>query len=186
MINSSDDARRLPISSWVSADRTLEQIQEDVSRLYETRGIVVFRSVLSIIRDTYEAEDITQDAFLRLYSALRSGESIRNTVEWLVVVAKNLARDRLKRMKRQTSITDVLTAKAKNPEEVLIDESYYQMWLRMRDRLPPTEQACLELFGRGATFKEISISLGLPYRDAIHRTKQAIEKFRRFKAEGGR
>lgn len=181
---SDQNVHQLTLGELASSDHRAGRIQDEVSRIYESRSMVVFRTTLGITRNAEEAEDITQEAFLRLYLALRNGEPIRNTVEWLVVVAKNLARDGLKRQRRLTSIADPVMTMDNNPEETLVAASYYQMWLRVRSRLPPTERACLELYGKGATFKEISATLGLPYRDAITRTRQAMDRCRRLAAEG--
>ena len=186
MSDGGEDVQDLALGSWASSAEQTERIRDDVTHLYETRSIVVFRTALGLTQSVEEAEDITQEVFLRLYLALRKGEPIRNMVEWLVVAAKHLALDKLKRSKRHTPVTDVLVARLKNPEERLVDASYYEMWVRMRDRLTPVDRNCLELFSRGATFREISASLGLPYKDAIVRTKRAMDRFRRFIGEGRR
>lgn len=185
---SDHDAPSLPFASWLRPDDSIPELQEAVSRLYESRAVVVFRTVLGITRSPEEAEDITQEAFLRLYIALRNGAVIHSTIDWVVVVARNLARNHVKRLLRQTPITDALAGvmiyDGMNAEQELVEESRRQTWLQLRERLPATERSCVELFALGATFKEISVTVGLPYRDAITRTKRALEKLRRFVVEG--
>jgi RNA polymerase sigma factor (sigma-70 family) len=185
---SDQNAPSLPFASWLRSERAIPELQEAVSRLYESRAVVVFRAVLGITHCPEEAEDITHEAFLRLYIKLRDGAVIHSTIDWVVVVARNLARKRVKQLQRQASITDALADnvayEGMNVEQELVEASRRQTWLQVRERLPATERSCLELHVLGATFKEIVATLGLPYRDAITRTKRAMEKFRRFVAEG--
>lgn len=184
---SKDNARSLPFIS-LSPHRTIEEVQEGVSRLFESRSVVVFRTVLGIVRNIEEAEDITQEAFFRLYIELREGVLIQNTVEWVVVVAKHLALNRAKTVQRLRPITELvaraMTQKSKTVEQELVDASHYRTQLQSLERVPGTERACLELYMRGANFREISATLGLPYGEAIARTKRGIEKLRRFATEG--
>lgn len=60
----------------------------------------VYRYVLSLTHHVQEAEDITQEAFLRALNAKErfSGESSLYT--WLCTIAKNLLMNRLKKQKR--------------------------------------------------------------------------------------
>src|SRR5580698_11093606 len=94
MSDGGEDVQDFALRSWTSSGEQTERIRDDVTHLYETRSIVVFRTALGLTQSVEEAEDITQEVFLRLYLALRKGEPIRNMVERLVVAAKHLALDK--------------------------------------------------------------------------------------------
>ncbi len=70
-----------------------ETALEHYIKLY--RG-TVFRLAYSIVRNREDADDITQDAFVRLYVSDISFGSEENTKAWLIRVTINLAKDMLK------------------------------------------------------------------------------------------
>jgi RNA polymerase sigma-70 factor (ECF subfamily) len=66
--------------------------------LYVRFGDDVYRYVLSILRDSHEAEDVTQDVFTKLMAAIGNYE--QRSVPfgaWLTRVARNAAIDHLRR-----------------------------------------------------------------------------------------
>lgn len=60
----------------------------------------IYRYILSIVRDTTEAEDLTQDALLRAHRKRATLEDPRRLVPWVYRIATNICRDRF----RQASI----------------------------------------------------------------------------------
>ena len=70
--------------------------RQQVTELYESSRAGVLRYLLSSGLDAGRAEEVMQEAFLRLYSALQSGEELINPRGWLFRVAHNLAMDGIK------------------------------------------------------------------------------------------
>jgi len=68
---------------------------KEILRLHRDR---VFSYALYYLRDRDDAEDVTQDAFLRLWQKRREVDPQR-TEAWLVRVAHNLCIDRTRRLK---------------------------------------------------------------------------------------
>ena len=81
----------------------------------------VYRLAVTILRDVQEAEDITQEVFLRLLRQIHSyrGEAAFDT--WLTAITVNACRDRLRRQKLRRAL----------PLE----------WLRGRARQQDTDEA---------------------------------------------
>jgi RNA polymerase sigma-70 factor, ECF subfamily len=76
----------------------------DVGTLFETHHDRIYRYVLHIIRNPEEAEDLTQDTFLRAHrhlDSLRDPEAVRG---WLYRIATHVSLDRLRQRKPQISI----------------------------------------------------------------------------------
>ena len=55
---------------------------------------LVYRVAYSLLMDTHEAEDVTQEAFMRLW---QHGGAVRARREWLLTVARNACLDRLRK-----------------------------------------------------------------------------------------
>src|ERR1700729_3941328 len=79
----------------LAADRTSGSMTlgERVRGLFEQLHVPVFRYLLRKTRDSGRAEDITQEAFLRLFRHLREDRLLDNPKAWLLTVANNLAAD---------------------------------------------------------------------------------------------
>jgi len=76
----------------------------DAGTLFETHRDRIFRYVLHIVHDRTEAEDLTQETFLRAY---RFRESIRDAGavrSWLYQIATRICLDHLRRHKPQISL----------------------------------------------------------------------------------
>ena len=95
-------------------DRELEQLllqvgrgdREAFAQLYSlTRG-AVYALALSLLRDAHEAQDVAQDAFVKVWENASSYRPQGSPMAWLLTVARNLARSRLRRSERQTTLDE--------------------------------------------------------------------------------
>jgi RNA polymerase sigma-70 factor (ECF subfamily) len=97
MLNLSEmTARSLPERAFaLAADGTSGSmtLSERVHALFEQLHVPVFRYLLRKTRDSGQAEDITQETFLRLFRHLREDRLLDNPKAWLFTVANNLAVD---------------------------------------------------------------------------------------------
>ena len=76
----------------------------DAGVLFETYHDPIYRYVLGFVRNSAEAEDLTQDTFLRAYrygDSLRDPEAVRG---WLYRIATHVCLDRLRQRKPVTSL----------------------------------------------------------------------------------
>src|SRR5271154_6079814 len=92
---SMDSAERIMVMAALAGD---DEAFETGIRTYSRRVYVV---AYAIVQDVAEAEDIVQDTFLKAHnqrSRLREAEKFP---AWLLTVARNASRDRLRRRKPQ-------------------------------------------------------------------------------------
>src|SRR6266516_3354255 len=75
-------------------------LEEKVGQLFELLRDPVYLYLIAVLGNSAEAEDITQETFLRLYRALHRGQSITNVRFWLFRVAHNLAFDQREKSQR--------------------------------------------------------------------------------------
>lgn len=80
--------------------RALEGDQEAFAALVDRFARLVYAQSFSLLHDRQEAEDVVQDCFLRAYQfRVRLADATRFP-QWLLAIARNLARDRLRRPDR--------------------------------------------------------------------------------------
>lgn len=80
--------------------------REAFARLYGlTRG-AVYALALSLLGDAQEAQDVSQDVFVKVWESAPSYRSQGSPMAWLLTVARNLARTRLRQGGRQVGLED--------------------------------------------------------------------------------
>ncbi len=82
----------------------------------------VFRLAYSIVKNREDADDITQDAFMKLYISEISFERDENVKAWLIRVTINLSKDLLKSgwRRHRAELTDDIPFES-GREELLLD-----------------------------------------------------------------
>jgi RNA polymerase sigma factor (sigma-70 family) len=96
-------------------------------RLYRTHVQDVYRYALMVLRNRADAEDVAQTTFLKAYRALQRGDRPRHPRKWLITIAHNTCRTRMRDAKRRpqevsfdTQIAD--TAAIRTNEDVDVRE----------------------------------------------------------------
>jgi RNA polymerase sigma factor (sigma-70 family) len=149
------------------------EIREAVTQLYEQRQII-FRSLAAYTRNPAIAEELTQEAFFRLYQHLLGGNVVEKALSWTLAVARNLATDRLRKGKREQAVTEEAwqmlvethTDTADSFEQVLIQRDTHQRLRTLVEILPTPQRSCVQLYASGLNFKEIAAALKISYPDA--------------------
>jgi RNA polymerase sigma-70 factor (ECF subfamily) len=109
---------------------------------------LLYRVALSVLRNPAEAEDVVQDAFLRVLQRRHSLAAVIDIRPWLVRIAWNLALDRVRRA-RPSQLDDLFAAglvSADLPaDQALVEAGQIKQVLRAMERLPKNERQALLL-----------------------------------------
>ena len=120
----------------------------DVAELVREYSGVMFRVAHAVLRSRQEAEDVVQDAFVRvLRQQGRLGE-VREMRVWLVRIAWNLALDRRRRVQPEqmdAKFAEELAAKSVPTDEALAEAGRMAAVLAEIERLPGREREVLLL-----------------------------------------
>ena len=92
-----------------------QRAEVELEALYRRYRGDVYRYALSASRDENEADDVTQAAFLSAYRALARGGSPRSPRAWLIAIAENVRRRRLRRP-REAALPESYEAPAPEPD----------------------------------------------------------------------
>ncbi|HEX5282697.1 MAG TPA: sigma-70 family RNA polymerase sigma factor [Bryocella sp.] len=131
----------LPYSRPAETDASL-------SALVETYSTLLFRVAHSVLRNPTEAEDVVQDAFVRVMEHRRAIPEIRDLRVWLVRITWNLALDRRRRIRPDQLDEDFARTLAGGnlPADTALHESReLARVFREIDRLPRAERQVLLL-----------------------------------------
>lgn len=150
-------------------------MQTTLESLYRQHSSGVYRFALSILRSPQDAEDVTQETFLRTVKdgsfRFRPGKERA----FLYTVAKNLCYDILRDRSREPPAT----------AEPSTEDSWDMEYLQLLSCLTDTERSIVTLkLIAGATHAEIAKILGISVSAAKKRYERAIAKVREACEEG--
>jgi RNA polymerase sigma-70 factor (ECF subfamily) len=140
---------------------------EEIFRIYYTR---IYNYAYRLVGNAQDAEELTQESFLKAYRALQRGRQPANLVAWLYRIASNTCLDALRRHRLihwqpLESVLTVLNIGGRNPEEqVLRSEQQDEQRARIEHvlaQLSPRYRMYLILREReGFSYQEIAAITG--------------------------
>lgn len=149
------------VAHWEEA-KTIDQV---LSALFDELRVSLYRYVLATLCSAAEAEDVTQECFVKLFVELRSGRKLDSPKAWLFRVGHNLALDRW----RSASPTQSLDGPALNvaderypsSEEAILRQERLALMRAAINRLSTQQRLCLHLRTESFRYREIADILGV-------------------------
>ncbi len=130
-----------------------------------------------------QAQDAVQEAYLRLYAALRDGEAIENRRAWIFRVAHNYGTRAHSRESRESALDEDLEERLadpnSNPELTAIDRQRNVRFHRAIQELSPQQRRCLYLRVEGLRYPEIGSALGISSKTVGEFLRRAITRLRK-------
>ncbi len=167
---------------------------EDIVRDHGDR---VYRLAYRLAGNSHDAEDITQETFIRVFRSLHSFRP-GSFEGWLHRITTNVFLDMVRRRQRirmeaLPEETDRIAGREPSPEQAFQDANLDPDLQAALDELLPEFRAAVVLCDvEGLSYEEIGATLGVKLgtvRSRIHRGRQAlrasIERRREARAEGG-
>jgi RNA polymerase sigma factor (sigma-70 family) len=190
------DTGRTPVVGSPSDDSLLagvaagdEDAMTALVRRYQRRVYGLARTVLS---DPGAAEDVAQEAFVRLWRHAEAYDARRATVAtWLLTITRNLAIDALRLRRAEPADPAVLVALAlpsgdDGPAEAaLVDEDVRRVRAAIRALPDPQRRALVRAAFLGQTAAEVGVCESIPLGTAKTRIRAAMTKLRESLAPEG-
>lgn len=174
----------LTVQTTEEKDRELDRLllrvgqgdREAFARLYSlTRG-AVYALALSLLRDAHEAQDVAQDVYVKVWESAPAYRPQGSPMAWLLTVARNLARSRLRRSGRQIALDEeawnAIPAAAPDVED-------RQLLQGALARLGAEEREIVLLHAvTGLKHREIAQLLELPLSTVLSKYHRGLKKLR--------
>ncbi len=150
---------------------------------------LALRVAYLVVRDHAEAEDVTQEAFVRAFGALPRFDATRELRPWLLRIVRNRAITHLRGRTRRRALDLRLEAAAlgdatPSPETAVQIRAEYEMAIAALNRLPGRQRVVLEhRFLLDLSEAETSQILGLPKGTVKSRTSRGLASIRALLAE---
>lgn len=167
----------------VPAPRLPDDAAEAIKVLYPREGETVYRTIYGIVLDAAEAQDLTQETFVRAYRAWDRFDR-GNVRAWLLRIATNLAITHYRTQRRRRRVAPWMLAsgpQSEEPQRKSEDEDLVR-WL-MRP-LSPEQRLLVTLhYYQQIPRAEIAGQLGIPVGTVASRINRAMQVLRQ-RAQG--
>lgn len=182
------------ILEWVRA--AIQGDQEAFAELVYSFQDAVYNLCYRMLGDSPEAEDATQEAFLRAYRNLIRYDQERSFKTWLLSIASNHCIDRIRKRRMTTVSMDevlpmestlALSTDEPTPEEAYVKAERGQHIQEMLDELAPEYRAAVVLrYWYDYSYEEIADALGTTesaIKSRLFRARQQMAEILRGDAE---
>ena len=138
-------------------------VHERVTALYEAERDHIYGYLLYFGVPAGRAQELAQDAFLKLYLRMSKGEEIENPRAWLYKVAHNSA---LRFHQREPNFDGLAAAaepadRVPDPERAVMERQRRAVLLAAIRELSPQQRNCLHLRVEGLRYREIADVIGI-------------------------
>jgi RNA polymerase sigma-70 factor (ECF subfamily) len=162
-----DELEALALCKWlfVASPDERETLEQVLARLFDELRVPLFRYLVAMLGSAAEAEDITQECFLRLFLELRSGKNLTSPKAWLFRVGHNLVRDRRRAVSPEQELDgpalNVADERHLSSEEAILQQERLALMRTAISRLSTQQRLCLHLRTESFRYREIASILGV-------------------------
>lgn len=162
--------------------------------LIERHKEKVYTAIYMFVKDTYLAEDIFQDTFIKVLKTLRKGKYREEGkfLPWVMRIAHNLCIDHFRKNKRHPKVTnsegfdifDILPFADDNAEQSMVKKQAHQKVRDLVNQLPDEQKEVVVLrHYAGMSFKEIAELTDVSINTALGRMRYALINMRKMVEE---
>jgi len=175
----------------LSDHELLELIKQEnldaLNELYSRYGRGIYSVAYKITKDANEAEEVTQDTFIKLWTNSKSFDIDKapKVSSWLLKICQNAALDRVRKMKNKSKIVGesklaFLTDYTVNLENEIEIHMLKKQIKEALMKLPQEQREIIELiYFEGLSQREIAEGMGIPLGTVKSRVKLAMVKLKK-------
>ena len=156
---------------------------ETLASLYRRYGPIIYARCLQLLRDNAEAEDATQETFLRVHLHLHRVSDEEDALRWIYRVATNYCFNELRNRKHRPALVAELpdrAAAAAGSDQRIADR---QVVLQLLERMPAKVKTAAWLYhADGFEQQEVARILGVSLRTVATRLalfSQKVQKLQK-------
>lgn len=152
--------------------------REALAQLYRRTRTAVYGLALSYVKNAHDAQDVTQDTFVRVWDSAYQYKPQGSPMGWLLAVARNLALMKLRQGSRQEQLEDEEwdAIPAESPAVTPEDRQVLQQAMAA---LTDEERQVVMLHAvTGLKHREIAHLLEMPLATVLSKYHRALKKLR--------
>lgn len=160
--------------------RLLQKDEAALAMLFAQYGSKVYSLAYSVVRDAAQAQEVTQDTFLKVWQNPKAWDPARGSFQsWLLTLARytaiDLLRFEIRRSGRNIELIEGIAAEMEEEAPLLADQQIQAALLQ----IPEEQRRLIELaFFKGMTHSELAAACGLPLGTVKTRLRLGLQKLR--------
>lgn len=149
-----------------------------LEKLYNLTSTSVYGFALSILRRPQDAEDVMQDAYIKIYSAAKSYSALGKPLAWILKIVRNQA---LMKIRQNQKVAAEFDENADEFSEDFSTQSLNKVLLNAAmTTLSDEERQIIVLHSvSGLKHGEIADLIGIPLSTALSKYHRALKKLRK-------
>jgi RNA polymerase sigma-70 factor, ECF subfamily len=167
----------------VEPDEAPVTLQDQVACAYEQSREEIYRYIVLMGIPREQAQEICQDAFLRLYTVMSRGQQIENLRAWAFTAARNQAlsarSSKAWRTASDAEIDERIAAEAPSPEQTVLDREKFRRLRQAVGHLSEQQRHCLHLRTKGFRYREIAEIIGVSTSTVSDAIQSAVKRLRK-------
>ena len=167
---SSQENKRLEIAIRQMAQGDKSALAE----AFEMTKTAIYGFVLSLLKDKYEADDVFQEVYLKVYENATSYKSQGKPMAWMITIAKNLCYMRFRKLKSEQTLEDIEELWTENEDvedRIVLEAAFKQISDEERNIV------LLHVLS-GLKHREIARILDLPLATVLSKYHRTIKKLK--------
>lgn len=158
--------------------------KEYFSKLFERHSGFVYRTAFALTKSSTQADDITQETFIRVIQKFHTYDSSKPIEPWLYKITVNITRNMLRKLKllRLIGMEAPLQESEFVEETVLYNESKAELWKEILQLPRKSREVVILHFYTGLTLVEIAEVLSIPLGTCKSRLHYALKILRKNKS----
>jgi RNA polymerase sigma-70 factor (ECF subfamily) len=167
-------------SSEKLAEKTQNGCRESFEALVQRHGQQVFNFLWHLTRNRHDAEDLTQETFLKAYRTIHRYNPAFSFAGWLFVIAKRTGLSHFRSARPTEELPEESETDALDPFKVLQDKEEKNSLWRLARRLKPNQHEVLWLrYGEGFSIAETARIMNtnqIRVKVLLHRARKALAR----------
>jgi RNA polymerase sigma-70 factor (ECF subfamily) len=163
--------------------KALVSLQDQVAEVYDSAREDVYRYIVLMGVAPEQAQEVCQEAFLRLYVALKKGQNIENARAWIFTVARHEALRLRASAANFTSLDPEsearLQADSLSPEQAVLDQERQRRLHSAVASLSDQQRECFHLRVEGFAYREIGEIIGVSTSTVTEFMRRAVSRLRK-------
>jgi RNA polymerase sigma-70 factor (ECF subfamily) len=155
---------------------------EAVQALVDAFQAPVYGLCVRLLTHRHDAEDVTQEVFLRVFRSLRRWDPTRPLKPWIMGIAVNRCRTWLAQRTRRPELADYLQDVVAAPDADDTAELLHEIHSALQELRPEFREVFVLFHEQGQTYEDIAQSLECPLgtvKTWLHRARmEVLERLR--------
>ena len=169
------------VPSSAALDQWIFQCAEGNShaleQLYQWTSPAVYAYLLSVLKNSHDAEDVLHDTYLKIWTGAGGYRSQGKPMAWILTIGKNLCLKQLNAQSKQTPPLDEWMEYTLNSGEMTQEDKW--VIRQCMEQLPDDARQIVVLHViSGFKHREIAKMLGLPLSTVLSKYHRSIRKLK--------